>query len=241
LEDAVVRGRAKKAPADKATPPPAEAEGRMDVNAVVSYNLKAIREHRKMTQQEVAAHLASLTGHLLPQASISAMEQGFQGDRRRRFDAHELYLLSIVFGVPIVYFFLPPPGTGQRELADSRRPVSELYVSLLGHEHQLAEFDARLAQLKIDNPDEVEDLAAAIFDGREEAAQNWHAHYRSWRKKRLAEIARTYGDQLDEVAEFLAKFANQITELGPTAYLQATAHKPGEDVDGSVLEPKGEV
>src|SRR5260370_17193279 len=138
-----------------------------------------------MAEEEGGEDLGARIGLPPPQASISAMEQGFQGDRRRRFDAHELYLLSIVFGVPIVYFFLPPPGTGQRELADSSRPVSELYVSLLGHEHQLAEFDERLAQLKIDNPDEVEDLAAAIFAGREEAAQNWHAHYRSWRKKRL--------------------------------------------------------
>ena len=235
----MVRGRAKKAPAKKAAAAVAEADGRMDVNAVVSYNLKVIRDERRMTQQEVAERLALLTGHVLPQASISAMEKGFQGDRRRRFDAHELYLLSIVFGVPIVYFFLPPPGTGQRELADSGRPVSELYVALLGHEHQLDEFDARLAQLKIDNPDEVDDLAAAIFGDREAAAQNWHAHYRTWRKTRLAEIARTYGDRLDEVAEFLAKFANQITELGPTAYLQATAHKSGEDLDDSVFEPKG--
>ena len=47
-------------------------------------------------------------------------------------------------------------------------------------------------------------------------------------------MARTYGDQLDEVAEFLGKFANQITQLGPTGYLQSMAHKRGEDVDDSV-------
>ena len=51
---------------------------------------KAIRERRGWTQQDVAERLARLTGHRLPQASISAMERGFDGDRRRRFDAHEL-------------------------------------------------------------------------------------------------------------------------------------------------------
>ncbi len=77
-----------------------EAPG-LDVNAVVSYNVKAIRERRGLTQQAVADRLAELTGHQLPQASISAMERGFDGERRRRFDAHELYLLSVVFDVPI--------------------------------------------------------------------------------------------------------------------------------------------
>lgn len=210
---------------------PAElSEARIDVNAVVSYNLKAIREQQGWTQQQVAARLAQLTGHQLPQASISAMERGFDGDRRRRFDAHELYLFSVVFDVPIVYFFLPPPDPSLRELADTHRPVAELYVSLLGRDAQLAEFDERLASLSITDPEQADNLAAAIF-GRDQAAHNWHEHYRTWRKKRLADIARTYGDRLDEVAEFLAEFANKITQLGPSAYLQSTAYKHGEPID----------
>lgn len=235
----MVRSRAKTADQPKGPQPPA-ADAGMDVNAVVSYNLKAIRERRGWTQEDVAAGLAQLTGHRLPQASISAMERGYDGDRRRRFDAHELYLLSTVFGVPIVYFFIPPPDTKMRELADTHRPVSELYVSVLGREDQLEELDARLADLNLTNPDEVDDVAAAIFGSKDAAAQNWHDHYRTWRKKRLAEMARTYGDELDEVAEFLGRFANQISQLGLTGYLQAMAHVPGEDVDASVLLPDEE-
>src|SRR5438132_1654467 len=83
-----------------------------------SLTVRTIRERRGWTQQEVAERLALLTKHVLPQASISAMERGFDGDRRRRFDAHELYLLSMVFGVPIAYFFLPPPNPGAALLAD---------------------------------------------------------------------------------------------------------------------------
>lgn len=231
----MVRSRGKKATDPSAERLPESGEPRMDVNAIVSYNVKAIRERRGWTQEDVAAGLARLTGHRLPQASISAMERGYDGDRRRRFDAHELYLLSMVFNVPIVYFFIPPPKTGIRELADTRRPISELYVSVLGREYQLEDLDERLADLNLTNPDDVDDIAAAIFGSKEVAAQNWHDHYRTWRKKRLAEMARTYGDQLDEVAEFLGKFANQITQLGPTGYLQAMAHKRGEDVDDSVV------
>lgn len=236
----MVRGRAKKADAPTAAPSQEGGERYMDVNAVVSYNLKAIRERRGWTQEDVAAGLARLTGHRLPQASISAMERGYDGDRRRRFDAHELYLLSMVFNVPIVYFFIPPPVEGYRELADTHRPLSELYVSVLGREYQLEDLDERLADLNITNPDEVDAIAAAIFGSKEDAAQNWHDHYRTWRKKRLAEMARTYGDQLDQVAEFLGKFANQITQLGPTGYLQAMAHKRGEEVDDSDLQPDEE-
>jgi transcriptional regulator with XRE-family HTH domain len=201
----------------------------MDVNAIVSFNVRTIRERRCWTQQYVAERLAQFTGHQLPQASISAMERGFDGERRRRFDAHELYLLSMVFGVPIAYFFLPPPDPGMGELADTNRPIAELYVALLGRDHELAEMDDRLAALNITSPEEVSDLTAALFGGKEAAARNWHGHYRTWRKERLKELASTYGDRLDDVAAFLGEFANQITQIGPSGYLQAMAHKKDEE------------
>src|SRR5437764_120070 len=116
--------------------PPPEPPG-LDVNAVVSYNLRAIRERRGFTQQHVADRLATLTGHQLPQASISAMERGFDGERRRRFDAHELYLLSVVFNVPITYFLIPSPSDQDVALADTGRPVADLYRALLGTDDQL--------------------------------------------------------------------------------------------------------
>jgi transcriptional regulator with XRE-family HTH domain len=201
----------------------------MDVNAVVSYNLKAIRERRGMTQQAVADRLAQFTGHQLPQASISAMERGFDGERRRRFDAHELYLLAHVFDVPIAYFFIPPPGAGNAELADTRRPVAELWRSLLGTDSQLDAVDARLAEIKINDPDASDQVLAAIF-GPENAATDWHTHFRTWRKRRLREIEVEYGDRLDEVAEFLAEFATKIKALGPAGYLRSTSHRAGEPV-----------
>jgi transcriptional regulator with XRE-family HTH domain len=211
-----------------AEPPPQEPG--MDVNAVVSYNVRAIRERRGTTQQHVADRLATLTGHRLPQASISAMERGFDGERRRRFDAHELYLLSVVFDVPITYFFIPPPGTGFAELADTRRPVAELYRALLGTDEQLDAVDARLEEIKIENPEAADEILSTIF-GPDAAARNWHEHFRTWRKKRLREIEVEYGDQLDEVAEFLAEFANRIKVLGPAGYLRSTSHRAGEPVD----------
>jgi transcriptional regulator with XRE-family HTH domain len=216
-------------PRKQPPPKPAEPPG-LDVNAVVSYNLRAIRERRGMTQQQVADRLAQLTGHLLPQASISAMERGFDGERRRRFDAHELYLLSVVFDVPIAYFFIPPPDTGMGELADTRRPIAELWRSLLGTDDQLDPLDDRLAEINITNPDAADEVLAAIF-GPEGAVRNWHPHFRTWRKRRLREIEVEYGDQLDEIADVLADFAAKIKALGPAGYLRSAAHRSGEAVD----------
>lgn len=224
----MVRSRKKSAPKDEPPPQPSDA---LDVNAVVSYNVKAIRERRGWTQQSVAERLSRLTGHELPQASISAMERGFDGERRRRFDAHELYLLSVVFDVPIAYFFVPPPGTGFRVLADSLRPVAELYASLLGQEWQLDPLDERLAEIRISNPDETDPILAAIFGSPEAGAQNWHASFRTWRRARLREIEHEYGDRLDEVAGFLKEFATKVEALSPRGYLESLAHREGDYVE----------
>ncbi|HAS13541.1 MAG TPA: hypothetical protein DCS55_24020, partial [Acidimicrobiaceae bacterium] len=200
----------------KTDTPDAGDDGRLDVNAIVSFNVKAIRERRGLTQTQVAERLAQLTGNLLPQASISAMERGFDGDRRRRFDAHELYLLSHVFGVPIAYFFLPPPGF-DGELADTHRSTSDVYVSLLGQDWQLDDLDDRLRELKLTSPDEITDLQAALYvDG--EHPHNWHQHFRTWRRRRLSALAVDRSDKLDEVAEFLVEIGTKIRELGPKGY-----------------------
>lgn len=239
------RKRKQQEPAPDSEPPSADE---LDVNAVVSYNVKAIRERRGWTQQFVAEHLGRLTGHQLPQASISAMERGFDGERRRRFDAHELYLLSVVFDVPIAYFFVPPPGTGFTLLADSRRPVAELYAALLGREHQLAPLDERLEEILISNPDEADPVLAAVFGSAEAASQNWHQSFRAWRRTRLREIEREYGDRLDEVAAVLKGFATQVEALGPRGYLESLAHQAGDQVEpdedltkSSTQEPRARV
>ena len=228
----------------KKTPPAKEAsepEGRygLDVNAVVSYNLKAIRERQGWTQQEVADRLGQLTGHTLPQASISGMERGFDGERRRRFDAHELYLLSVLFDVPIVYFLVPPPGSERAQLADTGRPVTELYAAVLGHERQLAPVDERLAEIGIKNPDEADMALVAILGGTA-ATGAWHDHFRTWRRRRLREVERQYGDRLDEVAEFLADFAAQIKAVGPKTYLESMAYRGRDrnrDAGGTSVSP----
>ena len=116
------------------------------------------------------------------------------------------------------------------ELADTRRPVAELWRALLGTDAQLEPVDARLAEIKIEDPDASDQVLAAIF-GPENAATNWHQHFRTWRKARLREIEVEYGDRLDEVAEVLAEFATKVKALGPAGYLRSTSHRTGEPID----------
>jgi transcriptional regulator with XRE-family HTH domain len=232
----------------KRTPPPPPTDdtadlpardGPIDVNAIVSYNLKAIRERHGWTQQHVADQLGQLTGHTLPQASISAMERGYDGERRRRFDAHELYLLSEVFDVPIPYFFLPPPGTLDTPLADTGTPAAQIYFAILGGDTQLEAVDERLEELGLHIPQELDPVMAAVLGAPKDVSfLNWHDHFRTWRKKRIDLLAREYGDQLDDIADVLADFAAKLKTLGPRGYLQSIAHKDGEDSFIPQAEPE---
>lgn len=213
----------------------------IDVNAVVSFNLRAIRERRGWTQQRVADRLGELTGHKLPQASISAMERGFDGERRRRFDAHELYLLSLVFDVPIPYFFLPPSGAMATPIADTGIPAVQLYFAILGSGSQLEAIDERLDEMGLNVPSELDPVMTAVLgEPSDDSVTNWHDHFRTWRKCRVDLIAREYGDQLDEVAEVLADFAARIKTFGPRGYLQSLAHRDGETPMPLPAEPDGE-
>lgn len=143
----------------------AEARTGIDVNAIVSFDLRFIRQLRGFTQDQVARKLGALTGHQLPQASISAMERGFDGERRRRFDAHELDLLSLVLEVQIAYIFIPPIDCSREGLTDSRKPVNTLISSLLGTDEALARLTERLSDVV---GCLAPDLSAAVRSGWEQ-------------------------------------------------------------------------
>lgn len=137
-------------PHARAVPKPAsrsEESAPLDLNAVVAYNFKAIRLVRGLTQEQVADRLAGFTGHRLPQASISQMERSFDGDRRRFFNSHELYLFSKVFDVPIVYFFLPPPACLDQKIANTGEALATVLKSLFGTSASLRAVDTRLIEI----------------------------------------------------------------------------------------------
>ena len=119
---------------------------RLDLNAVVAHNVKAIRVARGLTQEQVAHRLARFTGRRLPQASISQMEMS-GSPRRRRFDAQDLYLLSKVFEVPVVYFLLPSPLLLGACVADTGERVESLLDAVFGTPSTVDTVDRRLIEI----------------------------------------------------------------------------------------------
>ena len=122
--------------------------------------------------------------------------------------------------MPITYFFIPPPDMADATLADSGRPVTELYRSLLGTDDQPDESTSGSATIGVDSPGAASDVLTALF-GADGAEGNWHDHYRTWRAERIAEVEKDLGSGLDGVAEFLADFAARIKALGPSGYLRS--------------------
>lgn len=185
----------------------------VDANAIVSYNLRAIRQRRGWSQQAVADRLGRLSGRDFTQVSISALERGSAGGHRRRFDAQLLYLLSEVFGVAIAYFFLPPPEEGDvvgRVLAGSGRPIHDLYLAFVGYPEQLAALDDRLAEVDIGR-ELSEEVLEDLFDLG--AAPGWLEPYRLWRQERVEQLIGQWGQSLTEKLAVLARFSVQVRAL----------------------------
>jgi transcriptional regulator with XRE-family HTH domain len=78
-------------------------------NQVVALNVARARAMRGWTQEEAAAALSPHLGLHWSTASFSAVERSIRGTRVKQFSADELVALSRGFGLPIGWFFLPPP------------------------------------------------------------------------------------------------------------------------------------
>jgi transcriptional regulator with XRE-family HTH domain len=200
----------RRAPAGEPQPPSERSPAEADLNEIVAYNFKAARELRGLTQEETAQLLERSLGQRLPQASISAIERAYEGDRRREFDAHEILAFALAFDLPLVWFFLPPPGDTRR-LYNTSDYVSELYGIVFGREDQLGPVYDRLRQLGIDEP-----AAAAhtveVLTGRPSPARQ--DSYRQRRKEMLLSLLDKYGDGVDKAADELGAFFDHLRLVG---------------------------
>ncbi|MGH9271723.1 MAG: hypothetical protein ACRDZ2_10670 [Ilumatobacteraceae bacterium] len=82
---------------------------RLTPNQIVAYNLAQARMWKNWTQDEAAEHLAPFLGAKWSKASFSAAERSVDGQRIRQFSADEIVAFSRGFGLPVGFFFLPPP------------------------------------------------------------------------------------------------------------------------------------
>jgi transcriptional regulator with XRE-family HTH domain len=208
----------------------------IDVNAIVAYNLRLIRKRHGWTQEGVAERLGRLTGHQLSQAAISAMERGFDGRRPRRFDAHDLYLFSVVFAVPIAYFFLPPPeeATAGRVLADTGRPVALLVAAILGRAEQVLTVDERLRQVDVDQLGSTGEAPDAVF-GTAFATRSWAEDYRDWRERRLDQLGDQWRQRVYDAALLMANVVREIRAARLEAFLEGVDHSDDHGDDHAVV------
>jgi transcriptional regulator with XRE-family HTH domain len=208
----------------------------VDVNAIVAYNLQLIRKRHGWTQEGVAQRLGRLTGHQLPQASISAMERSFDGQRRRRFDAHDLYLFSIVFGVPIAYFFIPPPeqDTAGRVLADTGQPMGLLVAAFLGRAEQVATLDERLRQFDVDQLGRTGEVPDAGF-GTAFATRSSAEDYREWRERRLDQLGDEWRQRVHDAASLMANVVREIRAARLEALLERLNNSDDNGDDHAVV------
>jgi len=203
--------RSKKTPPPK--PPRAQAD--LDLNQVVSYNLRAGRELRGWTQEDLAESLEPFLGTRPTQASISALERAWDGDRRREFDVQEIAVYAAALDLPIMWFLLPPPGD-RREIQGIGRPIQELYILLLGRHDQLDPVYERLREIGIDDPSPAEETMEKIT-GATSITRQWS--YKQRRKDLLLAVLDEHGDNLDRAVDELGAFIDHLRAVGVRGFV----------------------
>jgi transcriptional regulator with XRE-family HTH domain len=188
-------------------PPPADTA---DLNQIVAYNFRRARELRGLTQDEAAVRLEPFLGQRLRQASISAIEGAFSGERRREFDAQEILAFACGFDVPLLWFFLPPPDDIRRLGGTSDR-VSELYLLVLGREDQQEILYDRFRELRLPEPD-ADDAGLERLYGA--PTQRTLDDYRRRRKEMLLALLDEYADGVDAQAEEIGRFFDHLRQTG---------------------------
>ncbi len=193
------------------------AEG-VDINQIVAYNLAEARRRRGWTQTQTAARLETVLGRRMSQATMSAMERTYDGPpagRRRQFDAQDLGAFSKVFGVPIVLFFLPPPGD-QRRIAGVPYRVDELATLVMGTEHQQDMLHERLRQIGEADPRPDDELIALHTGGDLEEVKRWRRVIR----QRLYALVEEHADTFDRAVGVIAEGFEALRQASIVGYLE---------------------
>ena len=125
-------------------------------NQIVAYRVARARQLRGWTQVEAARQLEPFLGVRLSPASFSAIERSVLGGRIRRFSGDEIVALARGFGVPLGWFFTPPPRS---QLVSVQTPDAardgldplELIDLALGDPTSLAEWQRALTEFSWDS------------------------------------------------------------------------------------------
>jgi transcriptional regulator with XRE-family HTH domain len=204
----VVRAR-RRTSADTSGKPDA-VEFTANLNEIVAYNFRRARELRGLTQDEAAHALEPYLGQRLPQASISAIERAFGGERRREFDAQEILAFACAFDLPMLWFFLPPANDA-RQLERTTHRVYELYTLVLGREDQVDDLYERFRELGMPELDAADEKLGRIFGA---PTARTLRDYRHRRKEMLLAMLDEYADKVDATADELGQFFDHLRQVG---------------------------
>ena len=187
---------------------PKDALEPIDINRVVSFNLRAARELRGLTQEVLARRLENVTGTRLTQAGVSALERTWEGGKRREFDAQEIVEFAQALDVPIIWFFLPPPGD-DRKIKNADRPLFDLIELLVGRNELHTIVEGRLRAVGLGDPTAVEQTSRMLIgwpDGMSTETM------RERRDDMLEQILNEMADDLDEAAKLWGKFWDRVRQ-----------------------------
>ena len=128
----------------------------------------------------------------------------------------------MAFNLPLVWFFLPPPGD-HRTLERTSNIVSELYGIVFGREDQLGPVYDRLRQLGIDEPDQV-DKAVENITGKPGHARQ--TSYQQRRKDMLLALLDQYSDDVDRAADEMGAFFDHLRQVGVRGFVAQRLDDP---------------
>lgn len=96
-------------------------------NQVVAYNLARAREAKGWSQEDAGRRLEPHLGVAWSKATFSQAERSIDPGKSRAFTADELAAFADTFGLPVVWFLLPPPpGTpGTPTRTETRQTPTE--------------------------------------------------------------------------------------------------------------------
>lgn len=205
----------------------------------MAYNLAKARQWHGWTQEQAAEALEPYLGTRWSKATFSAAERSVDGKTIRQFTADDLVVLARCFGVPLVWFFMPPTPDERREQGVTIRlevpdaPDTGVDLALLldlvfGEPHQEPIVGLRLEEYL----DDLEPRPPT--DGERRAADN-AAH-------KLAALVRAGSDGIDQWQEQLRGIASHLESLIALASIAAWGD-PGEaahakEQAGKLTEPR---
>jgi hypothetical protein len=211
----------------------------MTPNQVIAHNLARARALRGWTQEQAADALAPYFGGKLSAASFSTMERSAWTPLRIKvFSADDLLALSRGFGLPIGFFFTPPPpaddvGLHAPDAGSKGLDPIVLLDAILGRPDNRGPWEADLLAYSASTapmPKSKREKPSVSPSDLAERLEPLAAIYAQ------ARIRHTLGD-LDDASDLLERLAEALRLLDDTA-ATGTVNEPARDDTATKASPK---